>query len=403
MGLSSSFVEDCRTTKNANHEKIRKELFVQTGLATCEDLASHLRQISSLSLKGIGISSAAMLREFANIERFNFANNKFKSIVGLPSRPSFTELDFSNNELEEISLPSGIEVIANLNISQNPVTSFDTGTTAIFALDISANKNLDLGFLKNLENTLALTANNINGGSVLALAPDTLLSLTMNDSEVSSLQDLDRFPSLIMLSLKNNKIANLKYLQSAKYIEYLDLSGNDITNVEAIARLDHLDFLLLRNNSIRDIPAQITSVRIDISDNQISDISNLLSSKLQHIVADRNRIESISLQGPPPIELMSVSGNSLSNIDFLKDLPSLTFFNASDNDISAIPRIDNLTELKHLFLRANEIKSISSLKGLKKLELIDFLYNPLGTTIEKNEENCPTAEVSDAVRKWCEN
>lgn len=132
--------------------------------------------------------------------------------------------------------------------------------------------------------------------------------------------------------LKNGDIADLKYMTKLKRVE---LSGNDLSDISVL----------------RDIP---TLEEINADDNHIKDISFLDDLKnLKIVVMNNNSIEDISVFSKfSTIQKIWLCENNI-------------------KDISSIAGNKGLTELG---LNNCNIKDISALKGMNKLELL-CLYN----------------------------
>lgn len=80
--------------------------------------------------------------------------------------------------------------------------------------------------------------------------PEKLLELHLEDTNITEITGLEKFPNLKKLSIDRSKITKIGNLDKAPQLEYLSLKGNQITKIENLKSLTKLDTLDLEDNPI---------------------------------------------------------------------------------------------------------------------------------------------------------
>lgn len=105
-----------------------------------------------------------------------------------------------------------------------------------------------------------------------------LTKLTLENAEISSLEDIVNFPSLRILQIKASRISDLSPLQKLNFLRSLNIQKSQISNLQPLKTVDSLTYLNLSHNQISDLTplAQLTSLtELYLADNKIKDISAL--------------------------------------------------------------------------------------------------------------------------------
>ena len=138
--------------------------------------------------------------------------------------------------------------------------------------------------------------------------------------------------------------------------EELGKSPNAPITVEEMKRLGRLD---ARNRGIQDLTGLQFAInlrsRLDLRDNQISDIS--------------------PIAGLTELRELEINRNTISDISPVRDLTSLTLLVLKGNQISDISPIAGLINLRRLYLDDNLFPDLSPLRGLTNLEGLHFSEN----------------------------
>jgi internalin A len=178
-------------------------------------------------------------------------------------------------------------------------------------------------------------------------------------------------PERIILALK--KLENLIAL---------DLSSNQISDISQLKELTGLKILYLSYNQISDISKLKELKRLavlDLSYNQIDDISALKElTSLKTLYLSYNQIKDITpLNKLKNLNELYLKDNQISDISSLKDLKRINELYLNDNQISDISSLKKLTNLTTLFLNNNQINDLSALKELRNLYCMDLRRNPI--------------------------
>ncbi len=107
---------------------------------------------------------------------------------------------------------------------------------------------------------------------------DKLTKLTLENAEISSLEDIVNFPSLRILQIKASRISDLSPLQKLNFLRSLNIQKSQISNLQPLQTVDTLTYLNLSHNQISDLMplAQLTNLtELYLADNKITDITAL--------------------------------------------------------------------------------------------------------------------------------
>jgi len=112
---------------------------------------------------------------------------------------------------------------------------------------------------------------------------------------------------------------------------------------------------------------------LNFSDNQITTLIITNNPKIEKINADNNQIHHIEAGNLEKLTTLSVNGNRLSGLEFLKTAIHLHTLNADANEISSVDTLNNCALLYYVSLADNRISDVSPLAAskdvIKKLHL----------------------------------
>lgn len=237
-----------------------------------------------------------------------------------------------------------------LNLSRTPIIDNNLKTVTFSEDPITDISNL--AGLKNLR-TLDLTANMITDISAVG-SMDNLKVLLLYGNPLRDISAIESLTQLKNLNLNSTHLQGeeLEHLLGLKNLSFLYLDFNEIESLEAL-KIPKVSLLSLRGNQIVDI-TPLTELHesllwLDLSDNQISDISSLTKLKkvyyldLAHnqltklpdfskmkslgtLYLDENQIpteewENVKL--PCKIQLVNISGNPINDLKTERMYPNL--------------------------------------------------------------------------------
>jgi hypothetical protein len=130
----------------------------------------------------------------------------------------------------------------------------------------------------------------------------------------------------------------------------------------------------LEDSDIEPLRYMVNLTRLQLVDNQISNISN---------IATLSNLTSLAL-----------SGNQINDVSALAGLTNLSELFLNNNKISDISVLTGLTSLTLLILDNNQINEVSALKDLKNLTVLALRDNPISTEqITELRQALPNTEI----------
>lgn len=337
--------------------------------------ASFLKKIvglKQLNLSYNNLSGEFKLRGQPELYRLNLANNHFK-YIDLDGRfPKLTTLDVSNNRIAYLRFDNEDRSLSSFDASGNqlkkPWAAIDL--RGVYELKLHNNLISDFSFLEDLTpvgvnspTELSLGGNLSNDFSMISNR--SVLTFDAVGSGLSDIDKLPQMPQLRTLNIAHNKFPTLEGLANKYHnLGQINVSDNPLRGGEGLP--DSLLYLDISRTKVRDISfATIFSrlVQFHASGIRLSDLSPLKG--LEHLMA------------------LDVSHNSIEDLSAVSgQWPIMRQFNLQGNRI----------------LDASPLGTFASLRASEGLNLSQ---NPLGTTVAKTSENCPTQSASSALNAWC--
>ena len=119
-----------------------------------------------------------------------------------------------------------------------------------------------------------------------------------------------------------------------------------------------------------------------------SNLKSLLLEQGNLTAADWAKIETLDNKGKPIKDFTGIeylinlkdfklAGNWMTDLGFVKNVPSLTRLDLQDNKISDLTPLASLSQLQYLNLQENELTNIAPLKGLTNLTELDLEFNQI--------------------------
>ena len=310
-------------------------------------------------------------------------------------------LDLSDNAISDLTPLAETKQLGTLLLSGNSITDASpiSDLRYVSYLDLSANAITDASFLQRLAGfslyglkTVLLVNNPLD-----TLAPANYLRLRaiavyldQSDFEDVEIMDVElrsavrtslakrsgdapilvgEMRALTELSAPNAGVVSLAGLEDAIVLSTVDLSGNEIQDLSPL-RNSPLRMVDLSDNAIVDISplAGALPATLDLSHNSISDISPLAGAmRLTTLNLSHNAVADISpLEESIRLRSLDLSSNNISDISSLAQFVELHTLLLADNTISAIPSsaIEHMSSLKDLDLSRNLISDLAPLADL---------------------------------------
>jgi len=156
-----------------------------------------------------------------------------------------------------------------------------------------------------------------------------------NNSELQTLEPLQKLPFLEEFSASNCTLYEISPVRYLRNVKKMNLSNNKIQNIESLANLTNLKELYL-------------------NDNQISDL--------------------LPLENLTGLKILDLHNNPLQKLDGIEYLENLVQLFVNQTLINDLSPISNLVELNELRINHTHITSIEPLVKLEKLEVLEC-YN----------------------------
>jgi len=190
--------------------------------------------------------------------------------------------------------------------------------------------------------------------------------------------------------------------------EYLDLTDKENILLLDAKKIRKLDLSNLEITSIKGIEYLSRLSSLDLSFNQISDISYLKNLKLDYLnLKNCGNIREFSILAECEVKKylknLDLSGNFIESFDFLKNIEKLKVLYLNDmgfDDFSELPSLESLNklyiednlleeienppylpEIKEIYLSRNQLTYIEGIEKLKTLEKIRISYNKIETIL----------------------
>ncbi|XP_046740818.1 chaoptin-like [Diprion similis] len=248
-------------------------------------------------------------------------------------------------------------------------------------------RSLDLSYnyftkvpLKAFQNLKKLTWLNMHSNYLTSLdgnwshLPNTLTNVFFGDNSIAELPDcFKRFKFLVWLNLDNNNIEHIKESALPPRIQTLSMNNNLIKEFPAsIGSLKDLTWLYLRGNDIKTLVLpHFESPKlelIDVSDNSISTIdyrSNNATLQVRDLNMASNKLSSLPTRMFEKINVrrLYLSSNDISgiNADAFEGLEdTLEYLNLENNNLIVVPEaIRSMNRITYLYLANNKISNVS--------------------------------------------
>jgi Leucine-rich repeat (LRR) protein len=253
--------------------------------------------------------------------------------------------------------------------------------------------------------------------------------LTIINSDISSLDDINCFQNLKILKIINCKVGDLKRISDLKEIEYLmlkniklleyqkneinwkelknlsvlDLSENSINSFNQIKDLNYLKTLDLSDNNISDFVVTKTLKNLNISSNQLK-VLELFDLQLTKLNVSKNKLTTFSMEKMNALSEINISYNKLEEITSGEN-SSVTVLNASNNLFKkGIGGLKHYQNIKYLDISSNNITNLSSVKNLNNLIELNIANTLIPEIVSKDIPNnlktiiISKIEISDNIK-----
>ena len=324
---------------------------------------SSLRSLSELSLGSTRIVDLSGLANLTSLTSLYLGSNAISDVSPLVGLTLLRRIVLYNTDISNVSslvANTGLGLGDYVNLASNPLDG-DAHRTHIPAL---LQRGVNVVFDKEVPRIDRITDASVRRAVRRALSGFfTRPALDLTNSDVGDLTGLaDAIDELYSLFLDHNRITDIAPLAELRFLEALTLSHNAVEDWTPLARMDSLYFLALDGNSLVDLPALPSGLAyLYLADNLISDITDL---------ADMGRLEELDISGNAITSLKPLDASLTSGW--------LYYLHANDNEIVDLSPVvsSRLRELHVRNNAVRDISPLLTLDGTQLL-MVDVRRNPL--------------------------
>lgn len=385
----------------------RLQLMVNT-----QKIAKLPPNLTSLYIRHMAYSELPPLAEYKNLRRVHLVYTPLSSYEFLKGADGLRFLTLENAELSDLEELPTLEHLVGLRLYWNDRLESIAGLSRFKSLvvaELPRNPFSDISELAALPNltTLDISCSKVRDFSVLRGIAG-LERISFEELELTELPDIGPKENLTSLNLSRNAISDFDGLARYPTLKelYVNDSVNKITAIHVVAKLPRLERLELEKNAIEKLVQ--------------------LPPSLRYLKVARNKMPNLDwLRGQllPKLWYFDFTDNLIANIDRLNDLPNLSWVIFHSNRVVSLASIAKLQHLREIWARGNQIfdlrplaqnknivhasldsnkiADVSVLASRKTLSYISVTNNPLGTSIKKTEDNCPTNKGPAMLQKFC--
>lgn len=160
------------------------------------------------------------------------------------------------------------------------------------------------------------------------------------------------------LDCSNHEITDLSRLQAFSHLRYVDMSSNQVSDLSPLNPVSHL-------------------LTLNAERNKLQTVSLEKKAFLQVMNVSHNEISSMSGLSFPMLEALNLSYNGMEKADFDEDsFPALLNLEMRSNKLTSTANCGS-PNLETLFLAQNQITTISDLEGCSRLNTLHLRENNL--------------------------
>mgnify|MGYP000008757195 FL=1 len=292
----------------------------------------------------------------------------FNSLIEWESEDDFSVAKLDNKELSNFDIPEGeIEV------------------KSLYSLDFSNNELMNISFLKGLEKVRD--------------------SLLFNDNYIRTVNDLSSLKIVEGdLNLSNNALRDLRGLENLNKVDRLFLNDNSITSFEEIKNLFDVKDIYIDSvnqyekleyttplcnsfiNNVSDFVIQETGLSAEVEDicKNKPDFSGWLTYfKSKNQLTDFNNIfDWIVFDDFAYLNNLGIGNEDFANLPDTIGVYSIFGLDLSQNNLKSINFLESVREIRtNLYLQSNDITNLKGLTQLNSVGVLDVSKNKELTSI----------------------
>ncbi len=272
---------------------------------------------------------------FKDADDYEYDITTSMDITPIGLMESLTTLWLGNNFIEDITPVANCKLLTTLDLSGNCITATSTSD--------------GLEPLSKLQ---------------------SLVCLKLDGNNIHTVRSLNRLIYLEILSLSNNSISNVSKLSSIKNLVYLDLDRNELTSFDA-APFTKLNRLFLENQGRYNTETKEYTKTLEQVLN-LDKAVKIVELRLNNNIIDASSVNSIG--NLKQLEYLSLSGNTVEDLSFLKDLTLLRHLELAGCNINQTIEVVRKNETTGE-TSIETIDNLSYLSDKKNLTILDLSNN----------------------------
>ncbi|XP_024365341.1 uncharacterized protein [Physcomitrium patens] len=344
---------------------------------------------------------------YEGVEEVHLENRKLRTMYCFDRLPNLRRLFLSGNEISVIAGLDSCTMLEELILDDNVIKQGIEGLISLLELYAQNNqltKMTEIQFVRDLPKLMVVnfcgnafcedrdyrlyTVYSIRKLKVLDSVNVNSQELTearnkytgrLQKETVEEIVGHKHYETVQVLDLAEQKIRHCGDVFESpefQYLRELNLNNNMISSLHPLRYLSSLIILRLENNNIENGPLlQPPSV----STSPETGSEGERQGKTVNSVASTSRLSLESL------EVLELSGNSISNIMSLRlsKFSTLKHLSLQDNKITKVDGLENLRHLEYLYLNHNSIKELDpgSFANLQNLRILHLGDNSLKTLV----------------------
>ncbi|EAR89612.2 hypothetical protein TTHERM_00161280 (macronuclear) [Tetrahymena thermophila SB210] len=219
---------------------------------------------------------------------------------------------------------------------------------------------------------------------VKKLSFSNLVQINLSNSKLSGALDFSQLccsaSNLKQIDLSNNQITEFSLLSENSNLNTLNLSYNALQNV--LLNINSVNNLLLNNNSLNKIE-QISIQRasfICLHKNKLDNVQNLLeqANQVEELDISCNNIEDLTILSICKLKKLDASCNKIKQVHLIGEIDNLDLTNNQLQQLILSEEEQNIIKIKHLTAKKNKLEEIPKISN-KSLLRLDISYNQIKT------------------------
>jgi internalin A len=336
---------------------------------------SALALLTNLTLDGNKIADLAPLQFLQALSMLSIARNELTGdkLEPLSALGGLTSLNLADNKIETFANLGSFPSTLSINLSGNPIVA-EGGQTFVDLCVLNRDAATPLG-----QTIRAMVE--LEGGGTCSAVGDALLATTALDLSakiISDLRPLATLRQLTTLNLSGNAVTDVLPLARLTNLNTLNLAQNSISNVRPLVALTGLINLDLTDNPVQVIDFLSACVVRNEPDfltpAQTAEVDALLA--ISGKTTCGRALDDLTAR-----QFAEARNRGLTSVNYFPVMGNLTTLDVSDNQLADVSALAAVPGLTRLWLRNNQVASMPALLQLRRLEQLNIDGNPLSNLI----------------------